>query len=189
MTSLKLIAIAFFSLLLTLVGGCQSGIPAEIRASVDNAPSVDQVRQNPGEYMQQGVRWGGLILDIENRQDTSRLTVMGLPLNDNGKPSTYETSPGRFIAQLDSFIEPLEYARDRRITFIGTIVGTETLKVGEYPYAYPVIQVDQHYLWPKTVPVNSYPPYWRYDPWYYPAYSPWYHPFKPYPIRLVPHRK
>lgn len=172
------------------LAGCQSNIPEEIRLSRDNTPNVEQVRVQPENFMQQGVRWGGLILDIENRQNSSRLTVMALPLNDNGKPGLYETSPGRFIAEVDAFLEPLEYARDRRVTFIGSIVGTETLKVGEYPYAYPVIQVDQHYLWPKTLPASQYyPGYWRYDPWYYPGFSPWYHHYKPHPVRLLPHNR
>ena len=156
---------------------------------MEGAPELANVRQQPQDYISQSVRWGGLILDIENRQNTSRLTIMALPLNDNGKPMIYEKSPGRFIAVVDRFLEPLEFARDRRVTFIGSIAGTETQKVGEFPYEYPVIQVEQYYLWPKTLPTNyyDYHPYWGHDPWRYPGWSPWYYPYRPYPIRLVPH--
>lgn len=177
-----------FAVSLALVSGCQSNIPEEIRLSMEGAPGLAQVRQQPQDYISQSVRWGGLILDTENRQNTSRLTIMALPLNDSGKPSIYDNSPGRFIAVVDKFLEPLEFGRDRQITVIGSIVGTETLKVGEFPYIYPVVQVEQHHLWPKAIPTNyhNYPGYWRHDPWFYPAYSPWYYPYRPYPIRLVP---
>jgi outer membrane lipoprotein len=185
LSNTALISIA--SLIVVALSGCQSAIPEEIRLSRDNAPGLEQVRENPESFINQGVRWGGLILDIENRQNSSRLTVMAQPLNDNGRPSQYEASAGRFIAEIGTFLEPMDYARDRRVTFIGSIVGTETLKVGEYPYTYPVIQVDQHYLWPKTLPSSQlYPNYWRYDPWYYSGFSPWYYPYKHHPTRLVP---
>lgn len=191
---MKLFKPVFFTGILisfAFLSGCQSNIPPEIRQSLEGAPNVAEVRQQPQDFISQSIRWGGLILDTVNGQDSSRLTVMALPLNDRGKPSTYEKSPGRFIAVVDEFLEPLEFARDRKVTIIGNIAGTETLEVGEFPYEYPVIQVDQYYLWPKTIQSNyqNYPGYWRYDPWYYPGISPWYYPYKPHPIRLVPHHK
>lgn len=175
--------------LVTALSACQSNIPEQIRQGIESSPSVAQVREAPQKYVSQSIRWGGLILETENRQDTSRLTVMALPLSDKGKPRIYDQSPGRFIAVINKFVEPLEFSRDRQITFSGIISGAEKIKVGDFPYEYPVIQVDQYHLWPKPVPTVDpyYPDYWRYDPWYYPGFSPWYYPYRHYPIRLVPH--
>ncbi len=162
-------------ILIALLASCSSSIPVEIRQTLDNAPGVAQVREQPDSYISQQVRWGGMILETENRQNTSSLTIIAFPLSDQGEPRTSAQSPGRFIAVVDEFLEPQVYGRDRLITVKGSYYHTETLKVGEYPYLYPVIDVEHYYLWPKKQPrYVDYPPYWGYDPWYYPGY-PWRH--------------
>ena len=160
-----------------LMTACSSSIPVEIRQSPINAPDLAQVRDQPSSYIAQPIRWGGMILETENTQNASRLTVIAFPLSDNGEPQTRAQSPGRFIAIVDKFLEPLVYSRDRLITVTGNFFKTETQNIGEYPYLYPLVEVDHYYLWPeKRVPYYpDYPPYWRYDPWYYPGY-PWHYP-------------
>jgi outer membrane lipoprotein len=162
-----------------LMSACSSSIPVEIRQALDNAPDMAQVREQPHSYISQQIRWGGTILETENKQNSSLLTIIAFPLSDRGEPQTSAQSPGRFIAEVDEFLEPLVYSRDRLITLKGSIFKTETLKVGEYPYLYPVVDVEHYYLWPiKQVPrYVDYPPYWRYDPWYYPGY-PWRYPYR-----------
>jgi outer membrane lipoprotein len=173
-------------MLTMLMTACSSSIPVEIRQSPANAPDLAQVREQPGGYVAQPVRWGGMILETENTQNASRLTIIAFPLSDNGQPQTSAQSPGRFIAIVDKFLEPLVYSRDRLITVTCNFFKTETLKIGEYPYVYPLVEVDHYYLWPeKRVPYyTDYPPYWRYDPWYYPGY-PWHYP----PNYLVPRHR
>ncbi len=173
-------------ILMMLITACSSSIPVEIRHSLDSSPDVTQVRAQPASYISQQVRWGGMILEPENKQNTSRLTIIAFPLSDNGQPLTSAQSPGRFIAVINEFLEPLVYSRERLITVNGRVVKIETLNVGEYPYLYPVIEVDHYYLWPiKQVPrYVDYPPYWRYDPWYYPGY-PWRYP----PGYLIPYHR
>lgn len=163
-----------------LMSACSSHIPPEIRQSLDGAPSVAQVRDKTDTYLSQKVRWGGVIHHTENKHNASWLTIIAFPLSDRGKPQDSDQSPGRFIAIVDEFLEPLVYSRDRKITVTGNLLRTETFKVGEFPYEYPVIQVDHHYLWPPELePANyDYPPYWWYDPWYNPYY-PWRHPYYP----------
>ncbi len=165
--------------LILLMAACSSSIPVEIRQTLVNAPGVAQVRGQPDSYLSQQVRWGGMILETENKQNSSWLTIIAFPLSDRGEPQTSARSPGRFIARVDEFLEPLVYGRDRLITVKGSFSKTEMLKVGEYPYLYPVIDVEHYYLWPvKQVPhYVDYPPYWRYDPWYYPSY-PWRYPYR-----------
>jgi outer membrane lipoprotein len=165
--------------LILLMAACSSSIPVEIRQTLVNAPGVALVRGQPDSYLSQQVRWGGMILETENKQNSSWLTIIAFPLSDRGEPQTSARSPGRFIARVDEFLEPLVYGRDRLITVKGSFSKTEMLMVGEYPYLYPVIDVEHYYLWPvKQVPhYVDYPPYWRYDPWYYPGY-PWRYPYR-----------
>jgi len=161
-----------------ILTACSSHIPPEIKQALQNSPSVAQVHQQAEAYMSRKVRWGGVILQTENRQNTSRLSIIAFPLSSKGEPQISDESPGRFIALVDEFLEPLVYSREREITIIGKLVKTETIKVGEYPYEYPVIEVEHYYLWPprSEVDINDYPPYWMYDPWYRPYYPyyPWY---------------
>jgi len=162
-----------------LLSACSSHIPAEISQAPEGAPGVAQVRANTDAYLSQKVRWGGVILDTENKQQSSWLTIVAFPLNDNGRPQLSAQSPGRFIAIVDEFLEPLVYNSDREITVRGRLLRTETRKVGEFPYTYPVIQVKRYHLWPERPKVDpDYPPYWWYDPWYPPYYywRPYHHP-------------
>ena len=161
-----------------LVSACATNIPTEISQPLEGSPGVEQVRQQPAAYLSQKVRWGGIIVQTENKHDTSELTIVALPLADNGEPNDSDNSPGRFIAVIDKFIEPQVYSPDRKITLTGRVLKTETRKVGEFPYAYPVIKVEHYYLWPpepEQVYID-YPPYLWYDPYY-----PWRYPYYPYP--------
>jgi len=168
------------------MSACSSRIPPEIREAPLGAPGVAQVRENTDAYLTQKVRWGGVILRTENKQNASWLTIVAFPLTDSGQPRLYDQSTGRFIAVSNDFLEPLTYSSAREITVTGTLVRTETSPVGEFPYAYPVIQVADYYLWPESPKVDpGYPPYWWYDPWY----SPWYGPHHQwYPHYLRHHR-
>ncbi len=153
------------------LSACSSHVPPDIRQSFDGAPGLTQVRANPDAYLSQELRWGGVILATENRENTSRLTIVGFPLNDSGRPGIARTSPGRFFADVDAFLEPLVYSREREITVIGKLLKTEKSKVGEFDYEYPVVEVEKFYLWPlrpKTVDYN--PPY----------YSPFFNPYYPF---------
>ena len=170
---------------IVLLSACSSHIPPEIKQPLEGSPGVAQVRYQTDSYLSQKVRWGGAILHTENKQNASELTIIAFPLSENGEPLNSDQSPGRFIAIIDEFVEPQVYSPERKITVTGQVLRAENLKVGEFLYEYPVIQVDHYYLWPPE-PEQSYrdyPPYpWMYGP-YYPMYYPMYYPYY-YPHRL-----
>jgi len=164
-STIYLISLALFMLLTA----CSSHIPAEIEQAVENAPDIQKTQLNPNQYTGQKVRWGGTILHVENKENSSWLSIVAFPLNSNGRPLKSVKSTGRFIAVINEFLEPIVYSNDRQITFSGTFIKTESRKVGEFPYDYPVIEVEHYYLWPVvTSPNTNHYPYWWYDPWYYP---------------------
>lgn len=173
-------AALLFSIL--VLAACSSAIPPEISNQPESAPTLAEVRENPNQYLDSRVRWGGMILRTENADKTSRVTVIALPLNASGRPEQSDTSPGRFIAIVDEFLEPLLYSGERMITFTGRVAGVETQQVGNYPYDYALLKVEHFYLWPKLAKLPDYDyPYYR--P-YYPWYHPWYYPR--YPSQLIP---
>lgn len=154
-------------MVLMLLSACASNIPAEIRQDLDHAPSIAQLRAAPDSYVGEQVRWGGVIEKLDNREQTSRLTIIAFPLSDQGEPLTSQPSSGRFIAVVNEFLEPLVYTRNRHITVRGSYNSTETQNIGEFLYAYPLISTEHHYLWPKRqiARYNPYPPFWYHDPW------------------------
>jgi outer membrane lipoprotein len=167
-------------LLTLLLSACASQVPQNIRKAPADNLSLEQVREHTADYLGRQVRWGGTIIETGNREAATLLTVLGRPLYKGGEPKFTDDSAGRFIAIVPAFLDPQVYAPDRQVTFTGSLLRTETGKVGEYPYTYPVIQADVWYLWPEeTERPRGYPPPWYYDPWYPYGY--------PYPYRY-PHR-
>ena len=156
-------------LLTLLLGACASQVPQGIREAPADSPSLQQLLAQTSDYLGQQTRLGGTIVATENKQDATWLTVLGLPLYKSGAPRSSDDSDGRFIAIVPAFLDPQIYAPDRQVTVTGTLLRTETGKVGEYPYSYPVIQAEAWYLWPEQIepPYGYYPyPGW-YGPWYY----------------------
>ena len=139
------------------------------------------MRSNPEAFYSNKVRWGGILLSVENKANQSRLTIVSFPINDAGRPIVSADSPGRFIAVVDDFLEPLVYRENREITVVGRIDQAESGKVGDYDYDFPVVEVDNFYLWPERVERAAYPePYYRH--YIYP-----YYPFYPWPNYRFPY--
>jgi outer membrane lipoprotein len=168
--------------LILLIGGCATQVPPVIDRAPPDSPSIKAVLSAPADYVSRPVRWGGSIMEVDNRQDSTWVTVLALELGSHGEPQEGSGSPGRFIAVVPGFLDPAVFTEGRLLTLFGTLSGSEDRKVGEYTYRYPVMQVEEHYLWPE--PSEEYDedyPYWWYDPWYY----PW--PAYPYPGHHYPH--
>jgi outer membrane lipoprotein len=170
------------SLLVLALAGCASDIPRPIR----EAPAVNitrtQALQNPEQYRGAAVRWGGTIAAVENRRDATWIDIVERPLDANGEPRRTDKSAGRFLARVDSFLDPTIFAQKRQVTVAGSLDGNSTGVIGEHPYTYPVVHVETIYIWPQStrMPPYYYPsPYYWYGPWYpwgYPYY--YYYPYR-----------
>lgn len=157
---------------LLLVGGCAS-VPPQIKAPPLGDPSISSVQKDAKSHRGELVRWGGSIVEIENKQDHTLLIVVAKELGRSGRPQGSDYSPGRFIARVDGFLDPDVYKTDREATVYGVIEGQLMRKIGENAYGYPVVKAETVYLWP------DYSQYaYRYSPYYYyPYYS-----LRPYPF-------
>lgn len=156
-------------LMAVLLSACASQVPQNIRQAPTDNPSLGKVREQVPDYLGREVRWGGTIIETGNRENTTRLIVLGRPLSKAGEPEFTDDSAGRFIAIVPEFLDPKVYAPDRRVTVTGTLLRTEKGTVGEYPYSYPVVQAKAWYLWPR----QAERPYIHDDPWWYDPWYPW----------------
>ena len=162
--------------------GCATGVPPAIRQPVAG-PDVATARKDIAAVEGQRVRWGGEIAKVDNRPDHTLVEVVSRPLEKGGRPRSSDATGGRFLARIPGFIDPAVYKADRLFTVTGTVTGSVVRKVGEYPYRYPVVDVESYHLWEPLTPAYGYPypgpyrpwyPYGWYDPlWYDPAYGPW----------------
>ncbi len=159
------------------LSACATYVPERIKTAPAGNPSVGEVRSNPDRFVGSEVRWGGTIAEVRNRADETLVQIVARELTDSGKPIVGDRSSGRFVARIDGFLDPVVYREGRRLTITGEVIGTRTEQVGEYPYRFPVVEVDTSYLWPRETATPGYPryydPFW-YDPWYpYRPFGPW----------------
>ncbi len=176
---MRRIPIALLSV--ALLGGCASRLPPTITAPPPGDISISAVRSGAGNYSGRRVRWGGEIIQVVNRRQFTDISILAKPLSEEGKPRSGASAEGRFIARFQGFLEPEEYQTGRLITIVGRFTAIEHHKVGEYRYAYPVVEVTDQHKWPQprpvTVPAYRYNPF-LYDPWW--PYTPYRYPYYPY---------
>ena len=169
-------------LAIVLTAGCASKVPPTIREPIAGSPTLAAVHRAPADHLGAAVRWGGTIVAVENRPDTTRIEVVGRRLGSEGRPESGDATAGRFLTDIPGFLDPALYASGRAITVVGTLAAPETHTIGEYAYRFPVVRARAHYLWPKQEPARerSYPPPWYYDPWYHDPWYPYHRPYHPY---------
>lgn len=167
-----------YSLLLILTA-CSNLPPA-----IDNPPLVDisypQAVQAIGNYQSAQVRWGGVVIDVENEQTSSIVQILSYPLNHFGRPRLDKPSQGRFIVKTAEFIDPAVYTKNSEITVAGILKGDEARMIGKKELRLPVVASSVIYLWPVESNTEcygpgawggvGYSPYFGYSPYYWGGY-------------------
>lgn len=167
-------------LAILMLSSCVSTLPEAIRKAPEGNVAVSTVQQEPTRYRGAAVRWGGNVVGIVNRQDSTVVEVVARPLERSGRPLERRNSNGRFLAEIDGFIDPKDLPADKLITVSGVVAETRRQKVGEFLYSYPVIEVSSYHAWaPRPdVPRYHYPPHHPY--WGHPWHDPWYYSIHPH---------
>jgi outer membrane lipoprotein len=167
--------------LIAALVGCTS-IPEQIQGSY---PDTTPARVDPGAYGSR-VRWGGVIVDARNLEDSTCFEILSRELDKYLRPKVEDRSYGRYIACKPGFHDPEIYAKGREVTITGRIRSIEVRELDEFEYQYPVVDVDSLVLWEVREEVIVYHDY--YDPFYYPYYwrGPYYgyFPFYRYPYPM-----
>jgi outer membrane lipoprotein len=96
------------------------------------------------------VRWGGEILNVEPRANSTCFEILSRALYADARPMSDDYSEGRFIACKPGFFDPYVYTQGRDVTVVGTVGGNEQHKVGEFDYTFVTVEASQIYLWPES---------------------------------------
>ena len=162
----------YFFLSCLLLGACTS-LPQGMKdARVVDIPYI-QASQNIDSHKDVPVRWGGVIIDVENEENFSLVQVLFYSLNYSGRPQLDEPHGGRFVIKSTEFLDPVVYAKDKEITVVGTLNGDIERTVGKKVLQVPLIQSTATHLWPEYQN-NHYGGYGGYGPYYYGSYG---HPY------------
>jgi len=164
---------------LVLLAGCASApFPEAVMQTVNRAITVSELRANPGAYLGQRVIVGGEIISTEPKAGETEVELLTHPLGSGDRPRHTDRSDGRVIVRSKQFLDPALYAKDRRLTAVGTVAGGDERRIGDQPYLYPVIEAEDVKLWPRDPPPDLYP-YPGY-PWGWPYYYPGYNRYGPW---------
>jgi outer membrane lipoprotein len=136
-------------ILLSLLLGCASA-PEFDTTQVDSALTPQSVIAEPETSRGKIALWGGTILDTINLKEMTQVEVLAYPLSSSHRPLLDKKPLGRFIIQQQGYLEPTSYAQGRLLTVMGKVAETQSGKVGESAYTYPVIDATQLYLWTKA---------------------------------------
>ncbi|MBI1912364.1 MAG: Slp family lipoprotein [Deltaproteobacteria bacterium] len=159
-----------------IIAGC-SVISKETRKQVDENITLDMVQSNPDRYIGRKVLWGGIILGTDNLAQYSEVEVLETELAYDKSPED-GNSRGRFIIRSKKFLDAKVYSENKRITVAGTIEGTQSRKIGQMEYQFPVINPIEMRLFEEPK-YTDYQPYMYGYPYSYGPYSPYY-PYGPY---------
>lgn len=138
--------LAPLGLLISLLTGCASTPDFDI-TQVDQALTPQSVIAESALSLGKMALWGGTILDTHNLEDSTQIEVLAYPLDTSHKPVQENPPLGRFIIQHKGYLEPTNYAQGRLLTVLGSVSKSQSGKVGESSYIYPVINAQQLHLW------------------------------------------
>lgn len=156
-----------FTLLVTIGLSACSSLPEELNASTEQVMTDYKTFAESQGQVKEDVRLGGVIAQVDNLKDKTRLEIVNLPISKTGKPNIDKEPIGRFVVYMDGYLEPVSFSKGRLITVVGKSAGEEQGKIGEHPYIFPVIKGDSYRLWKieERVRMHDTPTY------LYPCYS------------------
>jgi outer membrane lipoprotein len=117
---------------------------------VGSAIAIDpsDVQQSGDRYNGAEVVWGGRIISVENREQTTDVEVVAYPLDRDQQPMPDLPTVGRFILVLPGFVEPFDYPVGRHLSVHGIVAGTQVGRVDAHDYLYPLLRAREVTVWP-----------------------------------------
>jgi len=133
-------------LLSSILAACA---PPPVFKATGNEASVppSTVAQTPEHFIGRSVIWGGRVISVQNLSNSTRIKILGYPLDSSQRPQLQGSEGGRFIAIMRGYVERLNYPPGTLVTIRGHIKGTFAGHVGQAAYVFPLVQVDASHVW------------------------------------------
>ena len=156
----------------------------QVRKGAVSGPSFDVLVNDVEQYRDQITIVGGHVLEVKNESNSTEITALQVPLQSGDRPGSKDHSKGRLIISTSQFLDPEIYAKGRKITVAGKIIGSSRDEAGAASFPYLKLDAIELHLWPQyQTPRYYYPyddPFWIWnDPWYrgyhpFPFHGSWY---------------
>lgn len=158
--------LALASACLFILVGC-SGLPRTISRAPLGDPQLADVRRDVSTYQNATVRWGGIIVSVENEAEATWIQILQKRLKRNGRPRDEQRTEGRFLVRIEKFLDPAIFAEGKTLTVFGE-VGEQTQRmVGKHTLTLPLVHGREYHLWEDYDRPPGYP-----YPYFYDDYSP-----------------
>jgi outer membrane lipoprotein len=129
-----------------LLSGCAT--PVFKLATQPTSIAAIDVQQAPEQFHSAEIVWGGRIVAVENREDTTEVEVISYPLDRDQSPLTDAPTQGRFLLVLPGYVEAYDYPVGRHLSVHGQLIGTRVGRVQDYEYVFPLVRARQVHIWP-----------------------------------------
>jgi outer membrane lipoprotein len=136
---------ALLPILILLLTGCASG---GFCAPVVNTSITPSAVSSTDSHLGEIVHWGGTLVAIHHRRDSTELGVVAYPLDSCGRPSPGSPRTGRFIIVHPGFLETADFQAGQRVTATGRITGIREGTIVEEDDSLPLIESYNVQLWP-----------------------------------------
>jgi len=159
----------YFFLFLLLFPGCSPLFSPTVMKKVDATLTFQKVLQDPDAYEGKTVFWGGEIIQVLPRDETTIVEILQMPLGWRGKPQEVSASEGKFLVLFKEDYDFSHFSKGRKITVAGefqrVVRGGEIESLGKKDYPYPLLLSEKVHLWKDYFyPYSSPPPY--FSPWW-----------------------
>ena len=131
--------------------GCSPPFPKELLEKVENNVPFTALQKDPDKYAGKLLMIGGIIVDTKNLKEGTRIEVLQMTLDGEGRPEQTDDTGGRFLIVTQQFLDGAVYHRGRLITAVGEVAAPQVLPLGEIEYHYPVITAKALHLWSPYV--------------------------------------
>jgi outer membrane lipoprotein len=131
--------------------GCSPPFPKELLEMVENNVPFTALQKDPDKYAGKLLMIGGIIVDTNNLKEGTRIEVLQMTLDGEGRPEQTDDTGGRFLIMTQQFLDGAVYHRGRLITVVGEVAAPQVLPLGEIEYHYPVITAKALHLWSPYV--------------------------------------
>jgi outer membrane lipoprotein len=128
------------------LASCATPAFKDVDAAIAIVPS--DVQQSAERYNGAEVVWGGRIIAVENREQTTDVEIVAYPLDRDQQPMPDAATVGRFILMLPGFVEPYDYPVGRHLSVHGIVAGTRAGHVDAHDYLYPLLRAREVTVWP-----------------------------------------
>jgi len=156
----------FIALLYLFLTAC-SGLPNPMRSEPYTHINFNEVKKDIPAYKGMPFRWGGVIINITNKENTSQAQLLFYPLNRYGRPRVVREAKGRFAIARSQFLDPAIFKEGTEVTVTGILTKEIIQKIGKRTLVLPQLDINHIHIWPKRQDYNNRFYHYPYSPYYY----------------------